>query len=830
MSERKRAVNIFEDKDNMPAKKLHRTRQLYRLGLDAHLEALAIEQARALRKQKRRFQVEYTYFFANDKKKSERTKKLIKIEKLHENKKENLENNEPGSLQYFLSNNLLNYTDEERSRVQLTNVSILPMITDLVPVEPMFQFMNRFVLTPDWFRYTNSIAPVSLQETENNCVAFGLTQILLQPIRGTPMKWLPNPWGETNLKNVTAFLDHLKIQGKEPDKEGYSSLTLHKFLKRMQINHYAFDAENKNFLVCTEFNSDHHAPIIWLTHNGHCYFCTSKEAIKSVAESAKQKKGPPARPPEQKELPDPESLRFFEGEIDEVISGGLDNLEPGIYLVNQPDLQEAYELYVSVTKKEGLRPIQIDANERVSEFSVKTKKGKITFVANPDEGITDAPDLKRAADNAGLTFRGQSLAKLINDILNAPHSRCCLTIEQKDDIVKRQMGKCACCGERLAKKKIEFDHRKALANGGTNAVLNFQALCPSCHQDKTSHELHSGYTFRSSFASTLHPQMQEALQEPDFLSYARVEFVGKLKWIRNPDKEIDPGAPPALDDFVIEHPDLAEIDMVKCRRSLNGGYHRSATGQYFDWPVYSGTDLPRPYSGQLQCGLFYVETTLDLGPFRGSGWYFECSCIWALHRDLITQEDIKLEWIPSRSVPHDHFRPLIKQLLDAFAFDEDLQKRGPNYFVGTCNKMTKTKRSVKTSLSPDQAGLWLAKEDFSFVKKLDLQCGTVLYMGTFVSEFTSETTCRPIYQMVVQMEAIEVENLRATVQQWAPPYALKTDAVQFEEPGVVEVWEMQDWVRHQFWDEERTMPKYRYVVPDTVKPLSRPSMPGFVRE
>ena len=829
MSERKRPTKKLEDHIKMPpAKKIHRTRQLYRLGLDAHLEALAIAQARALRKQKRRFQVEYTYFFANDQKKSERMKKLVKIEKLHESKTHNLENNEPGSSEYFLSNNLLNYTDEERSRVQLTNVSILPMITDLVSVEPMFRFMNRFVLTPDWFRYANSIAPVSLQETEQNCVAFGLTQILLQPIRGRPMKYLPNPWGETNLNNVTAFLDHLKIQGKEPEKPGYSSSTLHKFLKRLRINCYAFDANGKNFLVSNEFNSDHFAPIIWLTHNGHCYFCTSKEAIKSVAETAKQIKSAAPRKNEQKKLPDPESLRFFKGEIEEAISSGLDNWEPGIYLCDQPDLQEAYELYVSVTRNEGLRPIQIDRNERISEFSVKIKKGKITFVANPDEGITDAPDLKKAADHAGLTFRGQSLAKLINEILNAPHSRGCLTDDQQTEIIKNQKGKCACCGEKLG-KKVEYDHRKAIANGGTNAVENFQALNPSCHQDKTSHELHAGYTFRSSFASTLHPQMQEEMQEPQSLSYARVEFVGKLRWIPNPDRPIDPNSP-ALDDFVIEHPDLAEIDMVKCRRSLTGGYHRSATGQYFDWPVYSGTDLPRPYSGQMQCGIFLVETTLDLGPFRGSGWYFECSCIWALHRGLITQEDIHLEYISSRSVPHDHFRPLIKQLLDAFAFDEDLQKRGPNYFVGMCNKMTKTKRSVKSSLSPDEAGTWLAKEDFSFVKKLDLQCGTELYMGTFVSEFTSDTTCRPIYQMIVQMEAIEVEELRASVQQWAPPYALKTDAVQFEEPGVVEVWEMQDWARKQFWDEERTMQKYRYVVPDTVKPLSRPSMAGFVRE
>ena len=103
-------------------------------------------------------------------------------------------------------------------------------------------------------------------------------------------------------------------------------------------------------------------------------------------------------------------------------------------------------------------------------------------------------------------------------------------------------------------------------------------------------------------------------------------------------------------------------------------------------------------------------------------------------------------------------------------------------------------------------------------------------MGTFVSEVTSETTCRLIYQMTIQMEAIQVENLRAIVQQWAPPYSLKTDAVQVEEPGQVEAWEMQDWVRQQFWDQEHTIPKYRYVVADTVKPLARPAMADFVRE
>lgn len=788
--------------------KLHRTRQLTFMGLNSYMEALAVEQARAMHKKQRRYQVSYTYFLENEKsKKSSRQKVLTRTEKTFSS---NLHLNKPGSLDYFLKKNLLNYTDEERSRVKLTNISILPMITDLQPVEPMFQFMNRFVLAPDWFKYANAILPISMKETSENCVALGLTHILLHPSHGKPTKWIDNL--EVNFHNVTLKLEQLKTaehRNQQPLPKGYSSSTLHRLLVVTRINHYAFDADGNNFLTCTTFESNHKSPIIWMVHNGHCHFVQSKEAIKSVAEAAKQIRSAP-KGNKLKKLPTPEEVHLYEGDdlLVDLTTGNLvlDSMEPGIYLCNEPDLQDAYLFYVYAYRSEGLRPIQIDSNERVSEFSVMTKKGKLTFVANPDEGIADAHELKHAADNAGLTFRGQSLAKLTNDILDAPHTREYLTRAQEQEIVRKQKMKCASCNETLG--QCEFDHLRALGNGGTNAVENFQALCLTCHKDKTSHELHAGYTFQSSFASTLHPIMQMEMQEPQSLVYARVEFVGEV------------------------HPDalIAEIDCVKCRRNLLGGYH-STTGKRFDWPVYGVTDIPVAYSGgQIQCGRYYVQTTIDLGPFRGSGWYYECSVVWGLNRGLITEEDIILEWIPSRSVPHDHFRPIIKQLLDAFAFDENLQKRAPNYLVGMFNKMTKQSRSVKFSLSRDEAGTWLAREDFSFVRNIKLQCGTDLYMGTFVAELFSDTTSRPIYQMVVEMEAIEIENLRVIVQQWAPPYSLKTDAVQFEEPGQCEVWEMQDWTRSQFWDEARLLPKYRYVAADNVRPLMRPSMVGLVRE
>lgn len=58
----------------------------------------------------------------------------------------------------------------------------------------------------------------------------------------------------------------------------------------------------------------------------------------------------------------------------------------------------------------------------------------------------------------------------------------------KARIVERQEGICACgCGQKLgmAAEPIEFDHEKALINGGTNDEQNLRALRRPCHAFKT---------------------------------------------------------------------------------------------------------------------------------------------------------------------------------------------------------------------------------------------------------------------------------------------------------------------------------------------------------
>lgn len=58
------------------------------------------------------------------------------------------------------------------------------------------------------------------------------------------------------------------------------------------------------------------------------------------------------------------------------------------------------------------------------------------------------------------------------------------------EIVKRQDGNCACCGEPLGTvpRLIEYDHEVALADGGEDHPDNLQALTKACHRAKTNRE------------------------------------------------------------------------------------------------------------------------------------------------------------------------------------------------------------------------------------------------------------------------------------------------------------------------------------------------------
>jgi 5-methylcytosine-specific restriction endonuclease McrA len=60
-----------------------------------------------------------------------------------------------------------------------------------------------------------------------------------------------------------------------------------------------------------------------------------------------------------------------------------------------------------------------------------------------------------------------------------------LTAFEKDIIRQRQKNRCAICKTSLEGLVVHYDHKKAIALGGSDTPRNLQALCPNCHAKKS---------------------------------------------------------------------------------------------------------------------------------------------------------------------------------------------------------------------------------------------------------------------------------------------------------------------------------------------------------
>jgi len=75
-----------------------------------------------------------------------------------------------------------------------------------------------------------------------------------------------------------------------------------------------------------------------------------------------------------------------------------------------------------------------------------------------------------------------------------------------------------------------------------------------------------------------------------------------------------------------------KVDMKKCRRNIL--YYSK-----YNFPVYSVMDIPKPYSGIIRCGMYFVETE-NVYPMRGSGWYVEPLVKYCIDNNIINHKNI----------------------------------------------------------------------------------------------------------------------------------------------------------------------------------------------
>ena len=97
-----------------------------------------------------------------------------------------------------------------------------------------------------------------------------------------------------------------------------------------------------------------------------------------------------------------------------------------------------------------------------------------------------AEELAVIAEEAGLVYRGGTLATFGDALRIACVNRTTLSPEGQRIIMERQRHQCALCDN--ADGPLEFDHITPVSIGGSDDLDNMQALCIADHRLKSDQE------------------------------------------------------------------------------------------------------------------------------------------------------------------------------------------------------------------------------------------------------------------------------------------------------------------------------------------------------
>ena len=259
------------------------------------------------------------------------------------------------------------------------------------------------------------------------------------------------------------------------------------------------------------------------------------------------------------------------------------------------------------------------------------------FVCDPNavHNIT-YKEVKVLCEKNELPFKNQTFMQVVKQLrtkyFDEITGRVKFSKEFKEMVLNKSKNKCAGCKCCLKNKKHDIDHIRSLTNGGTNQINNLQALCKSCHQDKTANENeHGQYVRISDTESCFNSRVQEIMSSPLSHSYAFVEPIRESK----KDKKI------------------FTIDINKCRRNilLNHKHDYCSFNVMDDPEVFRGEDL-------IIEGLYYIETD-SYFPLRGNGWYYHSLTQYCLDNNIITKDNIKYVIHSSSTIKHDYYNGFI---------------------------------------------------------------------------------------------------------------------------------------------------------------------------
>lgn len=579
--------------------------------------------------------------------------------------------------------------------------------------------------------------------------------------------------------------DNNKVEYKKREYEDFNKETgvntnmLMYLAKKKDFSLYAYDWNNNIFNKYISKNQNL-SPLVYIMANNHMYLITDENYIKSIAMRNRDLKSLCSNLFREEEI----KGDTFELDIhDNILVYKLPNYNNCniIYSCNSLD-----DIHYKIYKK--YNDIIINVRTRGNKIIyMYYEKYKLHLHAdiNYDNNLNiDYKTVMEICKKINIPFTNQSISNIMasyeKSFYGLSKARKMIKKADKDIILLSQDNRCNKCGIDISKRgSRHFDHIQPLSADGTNEISNIQALCISCHLDKTKIERETNaYNVNvNPSESSFNNILSKIFDDNNAKSWAFIELIDKK--------------PSKMYKY------QKYIDINKCRRNL-------LLNNKHKFPVYTVLDKPEIFNkkNKIKVGYYYIKTNNHF-PLRGCGWYSHVMVKYCLEEKIISLDNITHKLIPSLMVEGDYFKPFINSVIEKF---DIITKQAPNFFIGCMNKQSNVVSSVSFTTDKFEAmnEYYRNNTDGKFIE--DLYGNLFKIFKKKEIEFDSNRV--PIYNQILQTEAIELHKLYKLIKnKGGHIYYLNTDAClcYFKKEE-----DYKGFDTDYYWDDNKTVLKYKF--------------------
>ena len=334
-------------------------------------------------------------------------------------------------------------------------------------------------------------------------------------------------------------------------------------------------------------------------------------------------------------------------------------------------------------------------------------------------------------------------------------------VSEREAILRRQHDRCAICNG-VFDDDVEFDHVAALKTLVGSQAQCFQALCASCHAEKTTLETGASRSIESRFSPRAWNDYVSSPKPPP------------LAW--EPHTRTD-GIDPEETNTSICGDYAIELDVIRCRR-------QALAYSSHEFSVFCALDTIVEHHGTTLGDFNFITRVRDarkcaLGklPFVGQGWYHRCAAEFLLEHGTCGWQDITWTFTSTGRLPADAFRSSL-ETMEAAWDDQHLAKLSVNSMIGLW--AIRNSESLSCISSNDMTdGVGRRR-----LRKFGYGHGKIMNDHIFENGLLDNASMRPIHDQILHTEYLRVAQLVHAIRMCGVPMkcitAVKTDCVNIE--------------------------------------------------